>query len=325
MNKIRVAFSGFWKEFCISDNIFINILKKYFEMELVCDKPEETDILFYTNFSKDFYKYKCVRIFVTGENLVPDFNLCDYAIGFEELQLGDRYLRCPLPYWNYREDVIAAENRKEIIFEEWKKKKFCAAVISNGDYTEDFRNELLRTLINAGKVDSGGRYLNNIEEKNGVADKFVFLSRYRFSLALENCQHNGYCTEKIYQSFAAGNIPIYWGDPCVENWLNEKAFINCNHFTNPEDAVAYIMDISNDEDKCCAMLQEPLCGEKQKKIQDYDGELEEWLVHILSQNRNNRYRRARNGSVVLYEEEIISRLKVTERKRFRLFGKRQIN
>lgn len=319
MNKIKVAFSGFWKDFCISDNIFINILKKYFEIELVYGKPEETDALFYTNFSKDFYKYKCVRIFVTGENLVPDFNLCDYAIGFEELHLGDRYLRCPLPYWNYREDVIAAENRKEVIFEEWKKKKFCAAVISNGDYTEDFRNELLRTLINAGKIDSGGRYLNNIEEKNGVANKFSFLNQYRFSLALENCQHNGYCTEKIYQSFAAGNIPIYWGDPHVENWINEKAFINCNSFADPKEAIDYIISIALDDKKCCEMLREPLCIENQLCMKDYDFMLEDWLLHIFVQSHCNWYRRARNGSIVLYEEKIVTGIEA-EKSRFKLLG-----
>ncbi|MDU9768669.1 fucosyltransferase, partial [Helicobacter pylori] len=38
------------------------------------------------------------RVFYTGENEVPNFNLFDYAIGFDELDFRDRYLRMPLYY-----------------------------------------------------------------------------------------------------------------------------------------------------------------------------------------------------------------------------------
>ncbi|OOP83980.1 fucosyltransferase, partial [Helicobacter pylori] len=38
------------------------------------------------------------RVFYTGENEVPNFNLFDYAIGFDELDFNNRYLRMPLYY-----------------------------------------------------------------------------------------------------------------------------------------------------------------------------------------------------------------------------------
>ncbi|PUB99709.1 fucosyltransferase, partial [Helicobacter pylori] len=38
------------------------------------------------------------RVFYTGENEVPNFNLFDYAIGFDELDFNNRYLRIPLYY-----------------------------------------------------------------------------------------------------------------------------------------------------------------------------------------------------------------------------------
>ena len=37
-----------------------------------------------------------VKIYFTGENDVPDFNLADYALGFHYIDFGDRYLRFPL-------------------------------------------------------------------------------------------------------------------------------------------------------------------------------------------------------------------------------------
>ena len=76
------------------------------------------------------------------------------------------------------------------------------------------------------RVDSGGRYLNNIGRPEGVRDKFAFQSEHKFSLTFENSAHLGYTTEKLLQGFSAGTIPIYWGDPAVENCFNPKAFIN---------------------------------------------------------------------------------------------------
>ncbi|MDU9760969.1 fucosyltransferase, partial [Helicobacter pylori] len=38
------------------------------------------------------------RVFYTGENEAPNFNLFDYAIGFDELDFNNRYLRMPLYY-----------------------------------------------------------------------------------------------------------------------------------------------------------------------------------------------------------------------------------
>lgn len=65
------------------------------------------------------------------------------------------------------------------------------------------------------KVNSGGRYLNNIGR--AVVDKIQFESRHKFSICFENSSYPGYTTEKIIEAFAAKTIPIYWGNPCVGN------------------------------------------------------------------------------------------------------------
>ena len=40
----------------------------------------------------------CVKIFYTQENLCPDFNYADYAIGFDNIEFEDRYLQFPIYY-----------------------------------------------------------------------------------------------------------------------------------------------------------------------------------------------------------------------------------
>ena len=62
-------------------------------------------------------------------------------------------------------------------------------------------------------IDSGGKYKNNIGAP--VADKLAFLSEGKFNIAFENSSANGYTTEKLIEAFAAGTIPLYWGDESV--------------------------------------------------------------------------------------------------------------
>ena len=52
----------------------------------------------------------------------------------------------------------------------------------------------------------GGRYNNNV---GIIKNKILFLSNYKFSIAMENSEGDGYLSEKIIDSFEAGTIPIY--------------------------------------------------------------------------------------------------------------------
>ena len=85
MKTVRINFSGFWPGFDKEDNFITNNLCLCYTVELA-DSP---DYLFYSVFSNDFLNYDCIRIFYTGECIVPDFNVCDYAMGFDWIYFGD--------------------------------------------------------------------------------------------------------------------------------------------------------------------------------------------------------------------------------------------
>ena len=102
------------------------------------------------------------------------------------------------------------------------KKKFCAAVISNNRSTDFFRLKFIEKLNKYKQIDMGGKYLNNV---GYISNKIEFLSSYKFSIAMENSEGDGYVSEKIIDSFLAGTIPIYYGDYMVEEFINPKAFI----------------------------------------------------------------------------------------------------
>jgi hypothetical protein len=51
---------------------------------------------------------------------------------------------------------------------------------------------------------------------------------YKFVLVAENDRKEGYVTEKIFNAMLAGAVPIYFGAPDIETYVNPARFINCN-------------------------------------------------------------------------------------------------
>lgn len=266
------------------------ILSKYYDI-VETDAP---DFAFFSGEDyQDCYKYDCVRILEMGENLRPDFNLFDYAYGFDNIIFGDRYLYYPL-YANmeYRKDMEKAlqkHNKPEKFYKD--KKKFCAMVVSNGGSAASKRTEFFQKLCNYKMVDSAGGYLNNMPDKKRVEDKITFLEDYRFSMAFENSSYPGYATEKIVQAWAGGTIPIYWGDPTIAEQFNEKAFINCHNFDNTEAVIEEIKQINEDERRYLQMQKEPIYKDgKLGKLLEEDY-YTNWLFHIVDQEPAKAVRR----------------------------------
>lgn len=303
---IKVNFKDFWPSFNSEDNFIIDLLKKYYDV-LISDQP---DYLFYSCFGSEYLNYDCIRIFYTGENLCPDFNLCDYGIGFEYLTLQDRYFRYPLYYMSQYKNEYGLMLQKSIHPEKTLAEKtgFCSMVVSSGVRTDvaggcdPMREQIFRALCQYKTVASGGRYLNNIGMPQGVPDKLEFQKKYKFALCFENCSYPGYSTEKIVQAFAAGTIPVYWGDPMIGETFNEKAFVNCNNYDSLDDMVKRIEEIDQDDTLYLSMLQEPaLKGSDQ--YDEIQRELTEWLRNIIDQPMEKAYRRSRISFQAGNEEE----------------------
>lgn len=270
MKKVKIQFADF-----ISPNklkAIKDILSKKYEV-VVSDKP---DYLFYSTYGNDYLKYTdCIRIFYTSECLTPNFNECDYAIGFDRLDFGDRYMRLPLyQLFQYRESFVKLLTRKPFTAEDLKNKTdFCNYVVSNS-YVKDVRTEIFNMLSKYKRVNSGGRYMNNIG--GPVKDKFAFQKKHKFSIAFENCSYDGYSTEKIADAFAAETIPIYWGDPRIGLDFNEDAFINCHRYNSLEEVVERVKEIDQNDELFIKMLNTPI-------LKCEDLHMDDFLYHIFDQ------------------------------------------
>lgn len=282
--RLKIAFTDFWDNFDEKDNFFVRLLSERYELE-ISPKP---DYLFYSVFGSRHLAFDCVKIFYTGENQTPDFNLCDYALGFEHLDLGDRYFR--LPNWYlYEKDTALMEHKHLKSFSE--REGFCGFVYSNNNASPE-RNLFFDKLSAYRPVSSGGRFRNNVG--GPVADKQAFLQGFRFSIAFENCSHPGYSTEKIVQAFAAGTIPIYWGDPRIAETFNREAFVNCHDYGSWDEVVQAVEDLDNDPQKKLAMLQAPaLIGPEVSRASVLDA-LNAFLDAIFAQELRQAQRFSRD-------------------------------
>lgn len=83
--------------------------------------------------------------------------------------------------------------------------------------------------------------------RGSLCDKISTLQQYKFIVCFENsCIIPGYITEKIFDSFISGTVPIYWGAPNVENYIPKNCFIDMNDFNNYEALHSYLENMSEE-------------------------------------------------------------------------------
>ncbi len=78
-----------------------------------------------------------------------------------------------------------------------------------------------------------------------VASKLETLHKYRFSICYENVRDfPGYITEKIFDSFFAGCIPVYWGASNISTYIPDTCFIDRRKFANHEELYQFMHSMS---------------------------------------------------------------------------------
>lgn len=283
MRKIKLRFTDFWVDLNNAESVFYKLLSNRYDIEL-SDNP---DYIIYSVFGYDYLKYDCIRIFYTGEQVCPDFDIADYAIGFETMTFGDRYIRFPLFALSYSPEKLTSieSDFQEINIDNFVKRDFAVFTYSNSKATSS-RDQFYQKLNQVKQVTSPGKHLNNTGFF--ISDKVAFENKFKFSIAFENASYRGYLTEKILDSFAANTIPIYYGDESIENDFHPESFINLHNFNNFDEAIEYILTIENDSERLQKML-------KHIKFKDhvylYQEQLIDFFDNIFNQDLSQAIRR----------------------------------
>lgn len=262
MDTLKVRFADLDQGFpgiLDQKEFFINLLKQRFDLLVLTDDNSEPDLLIYSWLGIDNFKWQnCIRVYYTMEMDYPDFNLCDYAIGLNKMMVEDRFLHFP-SYIIYNDLLRKYENEKEKILNETEliNRKFCSIVISNDKIRDNIFKNIYNNLSIYKNIDSGGKWNNNIG--GPVADKLQFIKNYKFNLAIENSNFNGYVTEKLIEPLIVHSLPIYWGSNWVKEEFGTKGYINISDFNTLGNAIEYIKKVdSNDNLYLDLVLERPI-------------------------------------------------------------------
>lgn len=137
------------------------------------------------------------------------------------------------------------------------------------------------------QVDMGGRFMNNIG--GPIKNKTEFLSSYKFSIAMENSEGQGYISEKILDSLIAGTIPIYYGGYMIDEFINPKTFILIRNEKDMKRKIEYIKKIDNDDNLYKKILNEKLFIDDNIPIL-IKKEEKKFFNHIFEQEKNKAKR-----------------------------------
>jgi len=84
--------------------------------------------------------------------------------------------------------------------------------------------------------------------RGSVANKKKTLETYKFSICYENAKDiPGYITEKIFDCFFAGCVPVYWGANNISEHIPSTCFIDKRKFSDYESLYQYMKNMPDEE------------------------------------------------------------------------------
>lgn len=262
MQTIRIRLDHFWPGFGIEDfRRRFPFLHDRYRLEL----SSRPDVVFYSCFENGHKQPRPpvpsgpgIKVFYCAENLRPDLSTCDYALSFCRDIDSDRHLRFPNYVQRLYRDGLSPEallrGNDDLDAILARKDRFCAFLQSH-DVAE--RNGFVRELSRARPVDCLGACLNPSAERLPANQTLSFLARYRFVIAFENEVRPGYVTEKIVQAMLSRTIPLYLGDPTVEEDFNPGSFLDRRHFKSDQEFIEEILCLDEDWQAYRAVLAQP--------------------------------------------------------------------
>lgn len=197
-----------------------------------------------------------LNIWFTAENTRPPLHEnWDVFWSFEKDFYDKRNRYLPLWVTRLGKTLIEAEQCQTRLMQERPlqetRKELIAAVISN---PERIRGHLISELSQEIPIKVFGKLGTPIENKKQT------LLDFRMNLCFENDLYPGYVTEKPFEAYLAGCIPV-WRGLDRDSYLNSEAIINLTDLSTRE-AVDLIKRVSKDSKRLEYMSQLPLLNKK---------------------------------------------------------------
>lgn len=80
-----------------------------------------------------------------------------------------------------------------------------------------------------------------------ATSKAETLAAYTFAICFENMILRGWVTEKIFDCFYAGTVPVYWGAPDIEEYIPADCFIDMRDFADYAELRDFLKSLSQQQ------------------------------------------------------------------------------
>jgi hypothetical protein len=273
-------FQVLYKE-CKKNNIQLVSLDQIQELSningvILIDYPNETTQQFKNLMALDIPKYLIALetnlVYEQGQD-TSSYKQFDKVFSWNDDFNGKQSIKICIP--QNIEDYC--EPNREV-----RKKGFCALIAGNKvsnhklelyserkkviNWFQDHHPEKMDLYgIGWDRYTSTNRYINGLVRKLGlssllatnypsykgaITSKNAVLCQYMFSICYENVRDiPGYITEKIFDCFFAGCVPIYWGANNIEEHIPKHCFIDKRDFSTYEELYGYMANMAEEEYK----------------------------------------------------------------------------
>ena len=278
--NVRVGFVDFWPGYMPENEFIFRALTRYYNVIIDNKKP---DFLFYSCCGSEHLSYdKAVKICYYGENLIPNFNICDYSLSCLRDSISGRNLWTPQAIRYNGEEPPAVSDS---LFN----RHFCNFLYSQESMGKgaQYRKDVCIELMKYRHVDCPGKILHNMESSELAtrdsgdwhASKIEFLKQYKFTFAFENTNTDGYMTEKLLDPLIAGSVPIYWGSEGNIDPFNKDCLICASDFSSTEALIERIIEVDTNKELYLSMCAaNPL---RHKLLGDWMEPLSKFLFKII--------------------------------------------
>ena len=252
---------------------FSSVLSLEYEVEVVVsdfrghrfDTHKKPDLVFCTIPAGEHLKYDCPRVFIPMEPRHPSYSEYSACMtwDFNDDPMHYRFPGCLLYC-----DMDKLTQPKPASGALWNRKFCCVLFGKPYPHEQTPREKFFHDLCKYKKVDSAGHYLNNMGISipgffNGMdaaqsgPHKIDLIRNYKFALAFENAQWEGYTSEKLTDAMLGNCIPIYWGNPLVGRDFNTKSFVNCHEYENLDKVIERIIELDTNPEAYRAVIEQP--------------------------------------------------------------------
>ncbi|CNF65293.1 glycosyltransferase family 10 domain-containing protein [Yersinia intermedia] len=241
--------------------------------------PKDADLSFYFDYESDVYGFsKNNYLFLFESDLIKPLGWrLDVQNKFDKIFTWDDSLVDDSKFFKINfTQLFPNKDELDIIFKPFSEKKLCTLISGNKKirHPNELYSERVKIIkwferyhpsdfdfygVGWDKPVTHSKYVNFILKRFKFTNSFFYtyktykgkvenkkdtLRDYKFAVCFENAKNlKGYITEKIFDCFFSGVIPIYWGAYNIADYIPKECFIDYRDFNCYEDLYVYIKEM----------------------------------------------------------------------------------